>query len=394
MTELPFLQELGDKLVRAGQQEIQRRRRKRVGIVTGIVAAIGVAALLLTMPDPSEIPTAADLSVTRPVNTSAEPQHESETTLSPLPPRYGHVLVVTESNILVWGGRDLENEPLSDGSIYDTVTGTWESIATGPLSGAWHAAFQLNGIVYVYGASGFASYDPLSDSWQALPTGPIEVADELGFSVAADGGSLFIWSFETNEMAMFDTASSIWRPLAGPIEDAVSGKLHAEDGRVLAVAATMRGSGFGSAATLVVAELEQEAGWRQFPERSFDTGEVGYSAVANHSAMLGGVLVVWGESGESSGPAFALDVSGVWQELPPPPLPETLLALSPIVMGEDSLLATSDGGPAALLNLAQGEWEMIVEVDVPVLPGSSVNLQGTLFVYDGDGTMWTWPAER
>jgi hypothetical protein len=106
------------------------------------------------------------------------------------------------------------------------------------------------------------------------------------------------------------------------------------------------------------------------------------------------VLVVWGESGESSGPAFALDVSGVWQELPPPPLPETLLALSPIVMGEDSLLATSDGGPAALLNLAQGEWEMIVEVDVPVLPGSSVNLQGTLFVYDGDGTMWTWPAER
>lgn len=37
---------------------------------------------------------------------------------------------------------------------------------------------------------------------------------------------------------------------------------------------------------------------------------------------------------------------------------------------------------------------MIVEVDVPVLPGSAVKLQGTLFVYDGDGTMWTWPSER
>ncbi len=255
----------------------------------------------------------------------------------------------------MWGGRDLANEPLGDGSIYDTVTGTWESIARGPLSGAWHAAFQVNGIVYVYGASGFSSYDPLSDSWQALPTAPIEVSDELSFTAAADSGSIFVWSFETNEMAMFDTSSSIWQPLPGPIEDAVSGKLHAEDGRVLAVGATVRDSGFGSAPTLVVDELERDAGWRQFPERSFDTDEVGYSAAANHSAMLGGVLVVWGETGESSGPALALDVSGVWRDLPPPPLPETLLALSPIVMGKDSLLATSDGGPAALLSLAQGE---------------------------------------
>ena len=95
---------------------------------------------------------------------------------SPLPaPRGGHVAVVLDDKIHVFGGGNSVST-LADHSEYDPVTNTWRGLAPLPRSEGSPAAVVVEGKSYVIGGrsgnSDFGDvyiYDPATDTWSTGP---------------------------------------------------------------------------------------------------------------------------------------------------------------------------------------------------------------------------------
>jgi N-acetylneuraminic acid mutarotase len=111
---------------------------------------------------------------------------------SPLPnPRGGHVAVVLDDTIHVFGGGNSVST-IADHSQYDPRTDTWKELAPLPRAEGSPAAAVVDGKIYVIGGRSGSSdfgdvyiYDPSSDTWSTGPS--IEPRGTAG-AVAYCGG--------------------------------------------------------------------------------------------------------------------------------------------------------------------------------------------------------------
>ena len=116
--------------------------------------------------------------------------------VSPLPaPRGGHVAVVLDDKIHVFGGGNSVST-LADHSEYNPAANTWQDLAPLPRSEGSPAAVVVEGKIYVIGGrsgnSDFGDvyiYDPATDTWSAGPS--IEPRGTSGAVVYCGGIYLF-----------------------------------------------------------------------------------------------------------------------------------------------------------------------------------------------------------
>lgn len=131
---------------------------------------------------------------------------------SPLPsPRGGHVAVVLDGRIHVFGGGNSQ-ATLADHSEFDPGTNTWRDLAPLPRSVGSPAAVVVDGKIYVIGGrSGYSDfgdvyiYDPATDSYATGPS--IEPHGTAG-AVYYCGG---IYLFGGESQAQRRNMDEVWR---------------------------------------------------------------------------------------------------------------------------------------------------------------------------------------
>lgn len=131
---------------------------------------------------------------------------------SPLPnPRGGHVAVVLDGKIHVFGGGNSQST-LAGHSEFDPATNTWRDLAPLPRSEGSPAAAVVDGKIYVIGGrSGFSDfgdvyiYDPETDSYSTGPS--IEPHGTAGAAYYCSG----IYLFGGESQAQRRNMAEVWR---------------------------------------------------------------------------------------------------------------------------------------------------------------------------------------
>ncbi|HND91288.1 MAG TPA: kelch repeat-containing protein [Anaerolineales bacterium] len=142
---------------------------------------------------------------------------------SPLPnPRGGHVAVVLDGRIHVFGGGNSVST-LADHSEYDPATDSWRDLAPLPRSEGSPAAVAIDGKIYVIGGrSGFSDfgdvyiYDPETDTWSTGPS--IDPRGTAGAVYYCGGIYLFGGESQSqrknlDEAWRLDLERNVWEPV-------------------------------------------------------------------------------------------------------------------------------------------------------------------------------------
>jgi N-acetylneuraminic acid mutarotase len=117
--------------------------------------------------------------------------------------RAGHTAVWTGSEMIVWGGQDVNNLPLNTGGRYNPTTDSWTatSIVSAPDARGGHTAVWTGTEMIVWGGSpngGFTffntggRYNPSTDAWTATSTANAPTARESHTAVWT-GSEMIVW---------------------------------------------------------------------------------------------------------------------------------------------------------------------------------------------------------
>lgn len=154
------------------------------------------------------------------------PNTDSWTTTSPTNAPAGRqnpVMIYTGTEVMVWGGFDVNYAPLYDGAIYNPTTDTWSTMSSigAPTNLQIYEAYLVNGKMIVFGQNSStwegAIYDPSTDSWSSMNmTGA--PSDRVNYTVISTGTELILWggrftSTYLNDGGIYDLDSDSWSAL-------------------------------------------------------------------------------------------------------------------------------------------------------------------------------------
>jgi hypothetical protein len=162
----------------------------------------------------------------------------------------------TGSHLFVWGGMDASGVALSDGALYDPLTGAWTQIASSantPSPRVLATAVVLGQKILVWGGGDATEgtdykdggiYDPATKSWTSVSAAPAEARAAIG--VWSGGAQVLIWGgFDKNGEPLdgtfvYTAATDSWTTPSSPSEPPAllhptwartSGGLHVYGGR-------------------------------------------------------------------------------------------------------------------------------------------------------------------
>ena len=135
--------------------------------------------------------------------------------------RERHTAIWTGSEMIVWGGQ-LGSTHYRNGSRFDPVTDTWQSISDvgAPSVRSEHTAVWTGTEMIVWGGSrnsgvrnDGARYDPLTDSWQPLSAGP---AARREHTAVWTGSEMIVWGGGTGSGTVrsggrYDPSTDSWQ---------------------------------------------------------------------------------------------------------------------------------------------------------------------------------------
>jgi hypothetical protein len=263
-------------LRRIAQRHRRRRTTRRTAavlVVSLAVAGTAVGFTTLLQPrtelEPGSAP-ALELStvpeVTPPVGAAIDVAGEFTTVPpAPLPGREYPESAWTGTQLLVWGGLEVDDEgwaaeaPAADGLGWDPAAGTWSTLPEDPggsrlseQTGAWTgdrlirvgSTLTSQGVV---GPMRATAYDPEADAWSQLPPPPL--APRSGSSVWWSGREVVVWGGigqddrELSDGAAFDPLAGSWRALPPvPAEGEIIGLTGIVAGRHLVVLLSQTGA--------------------------------------------------------------------------------------------------------------------------------------------------------
>jgi hypothetical protein len=276
------------------------RRLAAAAVALVVFATAAVFAWDLSHPEPSFGPTpstAVDLA-------SELPEGWSEL---PAPPenRSNAATAWTGSQLLIWGGYQFvgsgDEDPDSDGFIFDAADRTWETMPDSPLEGRSGAASAWTGDeLLIWGGwdGGFrpdpylangAAYDPSTRTWRMLPPAPI--SERRPFSVWT-GKELIVWGSTGRELflqdgAAYDPTTNAWRLIAEAPVDITDGSAVWTGDEMIVVGAALDWNNHADTPTAIGAAYDPEAdSWRKLPPSDL-------SPQAMTAEWLDGELIAW-----------------------------------------------------------------------------------------------------
>ncbi|MET0595051.1 MAG: kelch repeat-containing protein, partial [Polyangiaceae bacterium] len=135
-----------------------------------------------------------------------------------------------DGKLFIFGGADLNDNPLGDGAIYDPATNTWKLIsidANAPSPRRFATAVWTGSRILVFGgrattmSAGFtsgAAYDPNADRWTPMSsgiTGRVLSATTVSGSVAAFWGGNLAYNTPVGGGERYDIATNMWQSISG-----------------------------------------------------------------------------------------------------------------------------------------------------------------------------------
>jgi len=289
----------------------------------------------------------------------------------PHPARFGHSVVWTGSEVIVWGGHTTDlSHPIDDGAAFNPATDQWRPIAPPPLDGmTWHFAAWSGSEMLVVGPSGAGAYDPTNDSWRVLPPPPPHIPrpNERFASrteYAWSGSHIYVWNPISDELVRLDPLGDEWEVIEGPGLDVFPAKIVAEGDRLLAFGTRWPGGPAGpSTYELLGAEYVGDE-WRDLQPIDFVTDQYANVADPGTATFVGDSVLVWGDPSPNPGLARLLLSDGTWDAVPAPPINVNKAHPRPIPLEDGRVLALSEGGDAAIWEPTLNDW-----MPVGLLPG-------------------------
>ncbi|WP_160164532.1 Kelch repeat-containing protein [Pedosphaera parvula] len=141
-------------------------------------------------------------------------------------PRWGHTVVWTGSEMIVWGG--INANYLSDGGRYNPSTQTWMPLpASGLAPRQFHVAVWTGSKMIVWGGydngiylNDGAMYDPASNTWSSVTTSGAPVIRDAPVAIWT-GTEMIIWGGYNNngthylgDGAKYNPNTDTWTPMA------------------------------------------------------------------------------------------------------------------------------------------------------------------------------------
>lgn len=362
-----FWAELDDRLGGVDPMESAPRHARRFAPrgLWLLSAAAAVVAMVVAAVAITDAGTGTRVRVTPPATT---PQTLPWTKVSdaPLSGRWGHAAVWTGSEMVVWGGSDVNGMPVDDGARYDPAEDRWEAMAaspTGPLFGPTAVWTGTQALVWGsregQGETGGdatamgARYDPATDTWSPMSPSPLR---GVGQSMVWTGELMLVWGGSAGETpvaegAAYDPETDTWTPTARPPIDARFDHTAVWTGDRMIVWGGFSGEESPSRGAFAdgAAYDPDSDSWTPIPDALL-------APRAMHVAVwTGSAMVVWGGSASTGlvadGAAFD-PAGGSWTVLPPAPLTARMFATgvaargSMLVWGGDTQSGTADGGAA------------------------------------------------
>jgi N-acetylneuraminic acid mutarotase len=162
--------------------------------------------------------------------------------------RFQHTAVWTGSEMIVWGGFDVDGNDLDTGGRYDPVAGSWSPTSMGGAPGprSFHTAVWTGSEMVVWGGSFFdpdteeeqpldtgGRYDPASDGWQSAATQDAPSARNFHTAVWT-GSEMIVWGGfpgDTGASCLlsggrYDPLADSWSPVADPVGPPVGCGFH------------------------------------------------------------------------------------------------------------------------------------------------------------------------
>ncbi|KAH6788634.1 Galactose oxidase/kelch repeat superfamily protein [Perilla frutescens var. frutescens] len=137
------------------------------------------------------------------------------------PPRVGVTMASIAETIYVFGGRDATHKELNEFYSFDTVTGTWTLLSSGPPHRSYHSMTSDERRVYVFGGCGNAgrlndlwAYDVVDRKWIEFPLPGERCKPRGGPGLAAILGKIWVvYGFsgdELDDVHCFDSKAGKW----------------------------------------------------------------------------------------------------------------------------------------------------------------------------------------
>lgn len=306
----------------------------------------------------------------------------------PLELRFGHSVVWTGADVIVWGGHsDTTANTFNDGAAFNPDTNEWVAIAEPPLDGMTGHFAVWSGIeMLVVGTSGAAAYDPVWDSWRLLPPPPIPIhragddapdITEYAYSMR----HVYVWNPIADQLARLDPADEEWELLEGPGLDVSPAKILVSWDRVLVFGTRWPSGPVLDTYELFGAELTAD-GWVELPVIDFLSDTYANIADPGTATFVDDMVLVWGDPSPEPGPARLLHPDRTWSSVPAPPIDPNNAHPRPVRLSEGRVLALSEGGNAAIWEPGLDDW-----TPVGVLAGVPGARQG---VWTGEEVIaWT-----
>jgi hypothetical protein len=160
-----------------------------------------------------------------------DPASETWRELPPSPhdPEFRQTAAVwTGSDVIVFGGGQVDSATTHEGAAYDPTTDRWRTIADAPIGLNLLSAAWTGEEVIVFGSlldnrnvaqtetSIGAAYDPVADAWRMLP--PSSLLSPQATSAVFAGGRLIAWDYEVRSQE-YDPTTDTWsEPVEMPLE--------------------------------------------------------------------------------------------------------------------------------------------------------------------------------
>lgn len=342
-------------------------------------------------------------------------------------PRFGHTVVWTGTEMIVWGGAASTmsvvglDATFNDGARFNPSTGVWTPLATaGAPSGRYgHTAVWTGTEMIVWGGQRYnpetptavtlntgARYNPLTNTWTALPTlfGPTARTRHVALWTGSPVNQMIIWggstdgvTMSTNTGARYDVSSNSWVNLSttnAPME--ASNYL-----------------GLWTGTEMLVQSPNNTFGGRYNPQTnswtSMATPPSGFVGIGGPSTVFAGAWAN-GEAlyflGTGDEPAFASysPVADYWQTLPTTNAPGEGESLNKplsvwtgsemIVVGTTGLVpATAQAG--GRFSPAAGAWADLESFGAPAtFPGAAVWTGTEMLMWGGQSSADGFPTDN
>jgi N-acetylneuraminic acid mutarotase len=133
--------------------------------------------------------------------------------------------VLAGNKLVIWGGEiggDTNEQPASDGAVYDIDRNTWKKMAPAPIEGREHfTMIEYGPNVLIWGGEDNphgAIYDVDNDAWRKIADAPLTLGMEP-YTSGIIGDKLLVWGIgKTRDLnpvgGIYDLTRNAWREMA------------------------------------------------------------------------------------------------------------------------------------------------------------------------------------